>query len=67
MRALTTLLAAEYGPSGMHVATVTIGGAVTPGSRFDPDRIAEHYWRLHTQPPSSWEHEVAYAGEPATA
>jgi NAD(P)-dependent dehydrogenase (short-subunit alcohol dehydrogenase family) len=67
VRALTALLAAEYGPSGIHVATVTIGGTVSRGSRFDPDRIAEQYWRLHTQPPGSWEHEVAYAGEPGTA
>jgi NAD(P)-dependent dehydrogenase (short-subunit alcohol dehydrogenase family) len=67
VRALTTLLAAEYGPSGVHVATVSVGGAVAPGSRFDPNRIAEHYWRLHTQPPGSREHEVVYTGEPATA
>jgi len=67
VRALVALLAAEYGPSGVHGATVTVGGAVAPGSRFDPDRIAEHYWRLHTQPAGSWEHEVVYAGESATA
>ena len=67
VRALTTLLAAEYGPLGVHVATVTVGGAVEPGSQFDPDRIAEHYWRLHAQPPGSWEHEVVYAGEPTAA
>ena len=32
-RALTKLLASEYGPSGVHVATVTVGGAVAPGAR----------------------------------
>jgi NAD(P)-dependent dehydrogenase (short-subunit alcohol dehydrogenase family) len=58
VRALTTLLASEYGPAGVHVATVTVGGAVAPGGPYDPDQIAEHYWRLHTQPPSAWEHEV---------
>jgi NAD(P)-dependent dehydrogenase (short-subunit alcohol dehydrogenase family) len=67
VRALTTLLAREYGPSGIHVATVTVAGAVAPGSRFDPDRIAEHYWRLHAQPPQAWEHEVVFTGEPVTA
>jgi NAD(P)-dependent dehydrogenase (short-subunit alcohol dehydrogenase family) len=66
VRALTVLLAKEYGPSGIHVATVTVGGAVSPGSRFDPDRIAEQYWRLHNQPRDAWEHEVVFAGEPAT-
>jgi short-subunit dehydrogenase len=62
VRALTRLLAGEYGSSGIHVATVTVGGAVAPGGRFDPDRIAEQYWRLHTQRPEAWEHEVLFTG-----
>jgi NAD(P)-dependent dehydrogenase (short-subunit alcohol dehydrogenase family) len=62
VRALTALLASEYGPAGIHVATVTVGGAVAPGGPFDPDRIAEEYWRLHTQRPEAWEHEVAFTG-----
>jgi short-subunit dehydrogenase len=57
-RALTKLLASEYGPAGIHVATVIVGGAVAPGGPYDPDRIAGHFWRLHTQPPQAWEHEV---------
>jgi len=61
-RALTTLLAAEYGPAGIHVATVIPGGAVTPGGPYDPDLIAGHYWRLYTQPPQAWEHEVIVGG-----
>jgi hypothetical protein len=44
------------------VATVTVGGAVAPGGQFDPDLIAEEYWRLHTQRPEAWEHEVAFTG-----
>ena len=59
VRALTKLLASEYGPAGIHVATVTVGGAVAPGGPYDPDQIAGHYWRLHTQPRPAWEHEVA--------
>ena len=58
VRALVTLLASEYGPAGVHVATVTVGGAVAPGGPFDPDRIAAEYWRLHNQRPEVWEHEV---------
>jgi NAD(P)-dependent dehydrogenase (short-subunit alcohol dehydrogenase family) len=61
-RALTTLLASEYGPAGVHVATVTVGGAVAPGGPHDPDLIAGHYWRLHTQPRQAWEHEVVVGG-----
>src|SRR2546421_54987 len=53
VRALTTLLAGEYGSSGIHVATVTVADAVAPGGPFDPDRIAGQYWRLHTQRPDA--------------
>jgi NAD(P)-dependent dehydrogenase (short-subunit alcohol dehydrogenase family) len=69
VRALTQLVARAYEPSGVHVATVTVGGSVAPGSAFDPDEIAEEYWRLHRQPAGSWEREVLYAGRvvaPAT-
>ena len=60
VRALTTLLAKEFGPSGVHVATVTVPGAVAPGTAFDPDEIAETYWALHSEPPASWTHELPY-------
>jgi NAD(P)-dependent dehydrogenase (short-subunit alcohol dehydrogenase family) len=66
VRALTTLLASEYGPAGIHVATVTVADAVAPGGPFDPDRIAEEYWRLHTQRPDAWEHEVLFTGAGTT-
>lgn len=58
VRALTTLLDKAYGPAGIHVATVTIAGAVAPGTAFDPDDIAEHYWRLHTEPHENRRQEV---------
>ena len=60
VRALANLLDQEYGPSGVHVASVTVAGAVSPGTDFDPDDIAEHYWRLHTQPQEAWEREVRH-------
>lgn len=62
VRALTELLDAQFGPSGVHVATVTVGGAVAPGTAFDPDDIADHYWRLHIQPEDEWEREVVHYG-----
>jgi NAD(P)-dependent dehydrogenase (short-subunit alcohol dehydrogenase family) len=62
VRALTELLDTQFRPSGIHVAIVTVCGAVAPGSAFDPDDIAELYWRLHTQPPDAWEREVVYEG-----
>jgi NAD(P)-dependent dehydrogenase (short-subunit alcohol dehydrogenase family) len=62
VRTLVTLLDQQYGPSGVHVASVTVDGPVAPGTDFDPDDIAEHYWRLHTQPRHLWDHEALHAG-----
>jgi NAD(P)-dependent dehydrogenase (short-subunit alcohol dehydrogenase family) len=62
VRTLVTLLDKQYGPLGVHVATVTVAGAVAPGTEFDPDDIAEHYWRLHIQPRHLWEREVVHTG-----
>jgi len=58
LRALTELLQKHY--ADVHVATITVGGAVAPGTDYDPDDIAEHYWRLHAQPAGAWEHEVLH-------
>ncbi|MEV4169020.1 SDR family NAD(P)-dependent oxidoreductase [Nonomuraea sp. NPDC049709] len=62
VRTLVTMLDEEYGPSSVHVASVTVAGPVAPGTDFDPDDIAEHYWRLHTQPRERWEREILHAG-----
>lgn len=62
VRALTELLDEQFRPAGVHVATVTVAGAVAPGTAFDPGDIAEHYWRLHTQPAHAWEREIVYGG-----
>jgi NAD(P)-dependent dehydrogenase (short-subunit alcohol dehydrogenase family) len=60
VRTLVALLDGTYGAAGVHAATVTVLGEVAPGGAFDPDDIAEHYWRLHNQPPEAWEHEVVH-------
>ncbi|AQZ65006.1 short-chain dehydrogenase/reductase SDR [[Actinomadura] parvosata subsp. kistnae] len=62
VRTLVAMLDEEYGPSGVHAASVTVAGAVAPGTPFDPDAIAQHYWRLHTQPRDAWEREVLHTG-----
>jgi NADP-dependent 3-hydroxy acid dehydrogenase YdfG len=62
VRALAGLLAKAYGPSRIHVATVTVAGGVSPGSAFDPDEIAECYWQIHLQPPGEWQREVLFSG-----
>ena len=55
MRNLVQSLAQECKPLGIHVATVTICGSVKAGTRFDPDAIAEEFWRLYQQPAGEWE------------
>jgi NAD(P)-dependent dehydrogenase (short-subunit alcohol dehydrogenase family) len=60
IRALAAMLDEQYGPSGVHVATVTVAGPVAPGGAWDPDDVAEHYWRLHQQPRETWTHEVVH-------
>ncbi|WP_232661707.1 SDR family NAD(P)-dependent oxidoreductase [Pseudonocardia sp. TRM90224] len=62
VRAAVDALAEQHGPHGIHVASVTVAGAVEPGTAFDPDVIAEHYWWLHTQPRDAWDREVLHAG-----
>jgi NAD(P)-dependent dehydrogenase (short-subunit alcohol dehydrogenase family) len=60
VRTLTALLDAEYGLAGVHVATVTVRGTVAPGTAFDPDDIAEHYWQLHIEPKGEWTREIVH-------
>ncbi|WP_432103564.1 SDR family NAD(P)-dependent oxidoreductase [Streptomyces sp. bgisy091] len=62
LRTLITLLDQQFGPAGVHLAAVTVDGPVSPGTDFDPDSIAEHYWRLHAQPRHLWTREVLYSG-----
>jgi NAD(P)-dependent dehydrogenase (short-subunit alcohol dehydrogenase family) len=64
LRALADVLAQQLGPDGIHVATVTIHGAIDPGTRYDPDRIAEAYWLLHRQPRDEWELDHHFTGRP---
>lgn len=60
IRSLAGSLAGELEPDGIHVATVTICGFVKRETHFDPDRIADVYWSLHTQAHGAWEREVIY-------
>ncbi len=62
VRALTSMLAEHYGPSGVHVATVTVAREIVKDGAFDPDLIAEEYWRLHRQAPEAWETEHLFEG-----
>lgn len=62
LRAAAVLLSEQYGPRGVRIATVTVGGEVAPGTRFDPDEIAERYWQIHSEPQIEWRPDITYWG-----
>ncbi len=71
LRALSTSLAKEFAPQGVHVAHAIIDGVIDiPKSqdmiksmdynaRVGPDDIAESYWSLHTQSRRGFTNEVS--------
>ena len=59
LRAFALAAARESKGSGVHVGTVTIDGLLgRPG--FEPDAVAETFWRFHSQPADSWDAEVVH-------
>jgi NAD(P)-dependent dehydrogenase (short-subunit alcohol dehydrogenase family) len=62
LRSAQTLIAAGVAADGIHAATITIDGAVTPGTDFDPDQIAELFWTAHTDPEAAWKTEYRFTG-----
>lgn len=62
VRNLAFSLAEELSPKGIRVATVTILGMIKPGTPFDPDRIADVFWRLHEDRDGKLGVEVQFSG-----
>ena len=70
LRALSTSLAKEFGPQGVHVAHAIIDGVIDieltkryiegkpEEASIGSDDIAEVYWGLHTQGRRGWVNEV---------
>lgn len=58
LRSLSLSLYKELSPKGVHVAVFAICGIVEPGGPFDPDRIAEEYFRVGTAPKGVEDREV---------
>ncbi|GAB5467624.1 MAG: SDR family NAD(P)-dependent oxidoreductase [Rhodospirillales bacterium] len=69
LRGLTQSLAREHQSAGIHVAHIVLDGIIDNARSRDlhslnPDRmmktedIAEVYWQLARQPPSTWSHEI---------
>ncbi|MEQ8359882.1 MAG: SDR family NAD(P)-dependent oxidoreductase [Cytophagales bacterium] len=60
LRNFTFSLEQEYKDYGIHVATITINGMVKKGTKFDPEKIAEEFWKLHNQKEKDWETEIIF-------
>jgi len=60
LRSYTIALHKELAPEDIHVAVIAICGIVKPGGLFEPDQIADEYWRLHSETKSSWRRELIY-------
>lgn len=59
IRALALGLFDSLRTQGVHVATVTVAGFVSPGS-VNAEKVAEAFWRLHSQPKDAWTVEEVY-------
>jgi short-subunit dehydrogenase len=62
LRAATTLVHKELKDEGVHAASVTIAGAIMPGTAMAPELIADRFWQLHTQPAAAWTAETVFDG-----
>jgi len=60
VRSLTQSLFNELKPHGIHVGSVVICGLVAPGTAYDPTKIANEYWNLHSQSPDAWTNEIVF-------
>ena len=51
----------------IHVAVIAVCGIVANDGLFDPDLIAEEYWRLHSEEKANWKRELIYLPDGADA
>ncbi|WP_411561625.1 SDR family oxidoreductase [Pseudomonas shirazensis] len=60
VRALALGLFESAKAQGVHIGTVIVAANVAPGSE-EADAVAEHFWKLHSQPVDAWQAEVNYS------
>ncbi|MGB3513627.1 MAG: SDR family NAD(P)-dependent oxidoreductase [Microcoleaceae cyanobacterium] len=70
LRALAQSLAREFSPQGIHVAHIMIDGLINtnkvremfpdrdPQTMLSPESIAENYWQIYQQQPTTWTLEL---------
>jgi short-subunit dehydrogenase len=63
LRSAATLIAAGVASYGVQAASITIVGQVVPGTAFDPNNIAEIFWRAHAASSDAWQTEYRFEGD----
>jgi len=58
LRNLCFSLYGELKSKGIHAATVTVTGFVKAGTKWDPDLIAEEFWKLYLQKQPDFQREI---------
>lgn len=62
LRTLALTLHKELASTGIHVGTVTVAGQIQPGTPFDPERIADAFWDLHSDAEGAFRAEIIFKG-----
>jgi NAD(P)-dependent dehydrogenase (short-subunit alcohol dehydrogenase family) len=62
IRGLAFCLAEEVAADPIRVGTVSVFGAVEPGTPFDPSKIADAFWELHTDREGALGVEIQFMG-----
>jgi NAD(P)-dependent dehydrogenase (short-subunit alcohol dehydrogenase family) len=62
LRAMVLAMAPVLAQEGIGCTTVTVDGAIAPGTAFDPDKIAERFWQVQAMAPAVRPAEVLYTG-----
>lgn len=60
IRSLTSSIAQELKTKGIRVGSVIINGMIEKGTHFDPDSIAEEFWKLYQDENRKMEKEYIY-------
>lgn len=63
LRNLAFSLNKTLAPKGVQVAVIAICGIVAEGTPFDPNVIADEYWRLAQAPPGAHDRELIFQPE----
>lgn len=65
LRSMTLSWHKAFLPAGIHVASIAVAGIVEPDGPFAPERVAEVYWSVHSQPIATAQREVVFLPEGA--